>query len=247
MDQFFDNPPLDHNGSVIPLNDFNSVSDAALLSWRDHLCDSFTPGSKTTRPFVFRRLDGSRPELTMLDMGSKEKVRISSSGTAAIKSKSTPGKRRKSTKRKGKKKEEDYSPTLSSEEEAEEEENEGENDAVSTPPPRNRLPRAAKKTASEAERTPSVMGKRKAVMEVAITAKYHGDGSRKVLKTLDQPGTRRLPGSIEQLNKKAQGKEKEPLTDFAGTKSFYLQRRSMVKSTLPEDWRRTGYNAKKVS
>lgn len=65
--------------------DFESMPAGTLAIWRDHLVDSFTPGSSYSRKFRFLRKDGIPPKLTMLKLGSSAAKNNKGKGDTAVK------------------------------------------------------------------------------------------------------------------------------------------------------------------
>ena len=94
--RFWQNPPIDQNGSSVFLVDFKTMPDSGVLLWRDHLCDSFSAIEPSNRPFRALSQDGSFPLLTMLDMGATEvpEVTVDTKNTRIVKKRERKEKRR---------------------------------------------------------------------------------------------------------------------------------------------------------
>ena len=102
------------------------------------------------------------------------------------------------------------------------------------PPVRKMPKRGAKSTATSKLAS-------KAKLEIEITPKH--------INQKDEPSastrTRRLPGSQEQLKKKASDRAEH--SGSSPEMSLYLQRRCMKSGTLPDDWKRVGFTVTRVS
>lgn len=65
----FENFPIDKDGNIVPLMDFEYMSIENLVLWKNHVVNSFTEGVQYAPRFRFIRKDGSHPELTMMKRG----------------------------------------------------------------------------------------------------------------------------------------------------------------------------------
>lgn len=70
----FENFPMNKDGSIIPLIDFEYMTPENLTIWKSHLVKSFTEGEQYSPRFRFIRKDGSHPELTMIKRGVSSAV-----------------------------------------------------------------------------------------------------------------------------------------------------------------------------
>jgi hypothetical protein len=140
------NFPLDSNDHEVSLGDFASMPNESLNAWRDHLLDSFSENSDSKRPLRFRRLDGSRIQLSALRMGSQSPVKPNKK----IRSKGVGKKKSATNQKRGRKKKVKSSREIEEEEEEEismesfsSTTSELNGEGWTTPPPRDAIPRAA--------------------------------------------------------------------------------------------------------
>src|ERR1700753_2147383 len=66
QDKLFENFPLDSNSSPVALTDFTQMKESHLQIWIRHLANSFSEGTKHSKPFRFLNSHGKRPTLSML-------------------------------------------------------------------------------------------------------------------------------------------------------------------------------------
>src|SRR5215469_5348628 len=68
----FRNLPKDEVGHEILLPDFEAMPEKNMKAWRDHLVDSFTPGSHYAPKFRFLTKEGLPPKLSMVQIKSQQ-------------------------------------------------------------------------------------------------------------------------------------------------------------------------------
>lgn len=241
QEKFFDNFPVDKNGSPLPLTDFESMPHRQLIKWRDHLLESFssTPPSDA---FRFKTRDGALPSLSTLKMGGKapSSSHRSSRKAEKIKRANKPQQRhRRFTKlltRNGSTEEESMS-------DAEDTSSDGSD--TEKPPPRS--PKAKRESAQQAKR------KSKGFLDMEQKLQDDQAAQKKKLQSSSRLDNshKSLPGSLEQRLKKQQ---KQPAEEYDkedtwmdSNRSMFLQTKGMTTSTLPDAWKRKAFNPKRVS
>lgn len=227
------------------------MQDSHLLIWRDHLIRSFSAHPPPC-PFRFKTVSGELPRLTMLEMG-RNKRRVSAEkksrkDTMARKAGKSV-KRRGTVTRKSRK-----SKTAESISEPEESMSDGSETYSDTdknddsPPPRH--PKPPRKSAEHAAISIEKHARMEAKYEERQLSKKHGSHTMRTA-----PASKKsLPGSKEQQKRKKEAalaahEQPDDLPHPISSEpvSLYLQTGAMKTSTLPMDWRRHGFNTKKVS
>jgi hypothetical protein len=255
----FQNVPVDNVGNEIPMVDFESMPAENLERWRDHLVDSFTPGSSYTPKFRFLRKDGLPPKLTMLKIGTgasgesksgkkkkgkkaveSGKKRVGKQLTSSLGQESVGKKaavsKKKVTVSKGKKGRGKGRKSLSKEE-ASSSDSDGSDDEE--PTEAVAMPRRKRKAAIKGTNL-----LRSTAQHLESLSPSPIDEETEVSSIpVKQPPTRKIaPGSEE-------GRQAAPkiaaIRKIAG--SPYLQTRAMSGGTLPLEWSRESYNPSKAS
>jgi hypothetical protein len=214
----------------IPFTDFLNMPESDLLAWRNHLCDSFTENSELSAPLRFLSSNKSEPTLTVLKMGSKPQT---STKEKKLKRKRGPGttsaKGRKSSGRKGtnRKKRSKSVVSDSSSESAESSDTDDEDTDLDAPV--EKRPKSARVAAKKATKS---ISRTIANIEAIPNQPIRPKPRPAIPKT--------LPGSLEQLQIKASSKVAANSIEEAN--SLFLQRPCMTRGTLPDDWKRKGFN-----
>jgi hypothetical protein len=230
---------------VVPLVDFESMSEAHLAIWKVHICKSFAEGSTYKNQFRILNKSGIRPRLTILRMNSKVgtgEARDSNGDGRDVKGKKK-SKEHLTTKKemvsnpkgnnvKGKRKRKGTVEAPGSEESSSQEETEP--DDNSEPPlARNRLPRKAGQRAIE-----------------NINAKLDapGESSDEDLE-LWRPTKKARAEAVHEdhedkgdVNGSPPPSSDESPADDQYHRSPYYQTRSMAHGTLPIEWRKVGFS-----
>jgi hypothetical protein len=257
--KFFDNFPIDDDGKVVRLVEFEAMQDDHLTLWRDHLVSSFSR-NPVENPFRFRTRTGGLPQLTMLTMG-KDVKKASAKSTAAskrsVKGKSKNSKKDSVTKKgrarhvKESKETELSEASMTDGSDTYSDDEEGKDDPL---PPRSKVPRKS------AENAVLSIGR-----QARREAKFNEERNKKHPRTISpaksgkpSPGeskSKTFPGSKEQLMKKRANtdasypnayysEDEILLTDSA---SLYLQTKGMRDSTLLESWKKPHFRPGLVS
>lgn len=292
---FFENFPVDEQGNTVRLVEFDSMQDDHIVLWRDHLLASYS-SKPPAHPFKIKTRKGRMPELTVLQMKKNSTSSVHSKRGALTRKKrstrsTTSGKRRSLARKASEEEEEEEeeaalsgSETYSDGEENKDEllhnhsngsdtySEGGDGDEAQLPPRSNPPRRCLKETKAYI--------KVHAVSEAAYVEREEKKrNAKKGVVKEDPPSppstkSRRLPGSVEQLQKKANAakarssthssdrptktsevektNEEEQSEASANNKipnatSMYLQMKSMVRGTLPGKWKKRSFNAHSVS
>jgi hypothetical protein len=237
------------------------MSEEDLILWRDHLVDSFTPGSTYPRKFRFLRKDGLPPRLTMLVMGSKKSPTTKRKGKKGR----NLGAPEALARHLGRKRKNISKPVVDEEESAEESGADSEGPDLELPSPKrvkltrasaaNSAERVKKQVALLTSRSPSpeleesqAPPSRKAVhprprpRPLASTASPDANLEQSAQSRARLQTQTSLPGSEEGRERAVTRSSERELA-----KSHYFQTREMQGGTLPLGWSRPGYLARSVS
>jgi hypothetical protein len=220
--KFFYNFPIDDDGKVVRLVEFESMQDDHLTVWRDHLISSFSQNS-VEHPFCFRTCTGALPQLTVLTMGKDVKKASAKSTVTSkrnVKRKAKKSKKDSVTKKGRARRVKESQETELSEASMTDgidtysDDEKGKDDPVQ---PRSQVPR-------------------KSAEHAAISIGRHAWREAKLMKN-------RIDTDASDQN--AYYSEDEIL--LTNSTSLYLQTREMQNSTLLEDWKNPDFNPSLVS